>query len=115
LHAIDAAVFRRVAGVHAPVLDRVIPSISEAASYSRLWIGASVAVAALGGRRGRRIAIAAMATVGVTSAVANVAMKQAARRPRPDHQVPASRRLDHPDRPPSRPDMPLRRRRSPES
>jgi undecaprenyl-diphosphatase len=96
LHAIDTVVFKRVAAAHAPVLDRIIPPLSEAASYSRLWIGIAVAVAAVGGRRGRRTAVAAMATVGVTSAVANLAMKQAARRPRPDHEVPASRRLEHP-------------------
>jgi len=96
MRAIDTAVFERVASVHAPLLDRVVPSLSEAASYSRLWIGVAVAIAAVGGRRGRRVAVAAMATVGVTSAVANLAMKQAARRPRPDLEVPAPRRLEHP-------------------
>ena len=79
LHATDASVFRFVAGVHAPVLDRVIPPLSEAASYSLLWIAVAVVLAASGGRRGRRTAIAAITTVGVTSAVTNIAMKRAAR------------------------------------
>jgi membrane-associated phospholipid phosphatase len=96
LHAIDASLFQRVSGVHAPALDRVIPPLSEAASYSRLWIGVAVVLAVSGGRCGRRTAAAAMAAVGVTSAVANIAMKQAARRPRPVHPVPVSRRLEHP-------------------
>ena len=96
LRAIDESVFRRVAGVHAPVLDSVIPPLSEAASYSLLWIGVAVVLSASGGRRGRRTAVAAMATVEYTSAVANIAMKQAARRRRPHYPVPGSRRLEHP-------------------
>ena len=96
LDAIDLAVFERVADFHAPVLDRVLPPLSEAASYSRIWIAISLVLAAGGDRRVRRSAIAAMAAVAATSAIANVAVKLTVRRRRPVRDVPGGRRLKQP-------------------
>ncbi|HUI49137.1 MAG TPA: phosphatase PAP2 family protein [Acidimicrobiia bacterium] len=96
LHALDLSVFERVAEFEAPLCDRVLPPLSEAASYSRLWIAGSVMLVGCAGRRGRRTAMAAMAAVGATSAIANAAMKLTIRRGRPDRAVPESRRLDVP-------------------
>ena len=45
VHALDVAVFEWVAARHAPALDRVLPALSESASYSRLWIGISAGLA----------------------------------------------------------------------
>lgn len=96
LHDLDVAVFGAVAGFDAPALDRVLPPLSQAASYSRIWLGMSAVLAAAGGRRGRRTAITAVAALGATSALANLAVKQAARRRRPETAVPVARRLDQP-------------------
>lgn len=97
LHEIDEDVFQHVAGWHSPILDKTLPPLSEAASFSRLWMGVAALIAIFGGRRGRRAAVAGMAAIGVTSAVANIAVKGVANRRRPSVEVPESRRLDHPD------------------
>ncbi len=95
LHALDVSVFERVAAFHAPVLDRGLPPLSEAASYSRLWIAISLVLIA-GGRRGRRGAIAALGAIAMTSAIANLAMKLTVRRARPVSAVPEARWLPQP-------------------
>ncbi|MEN8041907.1 MAG: phosphatase PAP2 family protein, partial [Actinomycetota bacterium] len=79
------------------ILDATLPPLSEAASYSRLWMGVAALIAALGGSRGRRGAVAGMAAIGATSAVANIAVKGVANRRRPTSEVPESRRLVHPE------------------
>jgi undecaprenyl-diphosphatase len=96
MHAADALVFERVAEFHAPLLDRVLPPLSEAASYSRLWIAISLALAGGRSRRKRQVAIASMTAVAATSAIANVAIKLTVRRRRPDRVVPEGRRLKQP-------------------
>jgi undecaprenyl-diphosphatase len=96
LNALDASAFERVAGFQAPALDRVLPPLSEAASYARLWIAISVLLAARGDRQRRRTVIAAMDAVAATSAIANLAIKLTVRRRRPDREVPETRRLQHP-------------------
>jgi undecaprenyl-diphosphatase len=71
LHTLDVSVLDRVAGFQAPALDRMLPRLSEAASYARLWIAMSLLLTARGGARRRRTVIAAMAAVATTSAIAN--------------------------------------------
>lgn len=93
----DAAAFQAVAGWHSPVLDRVIPPLSQTANKSVLWIGAASLIAAFGGRRGRFVAAESLVAIAVTSAIANVAAKNLVRRKRPESSVPASRRLEQPD------------------
>jgi undecaprenyl-diphosphatase len=94
---LDESIFRQVSDWKSPILDRVLPDLSETASYSRIWIGTSLALAAFGGARGRRSAVLGMAAIGVTSALTNVALKGVAKRPRPRRVVPAARRLVQPD------------------
>jgi undecaprenyl-diphosphatase len=67
---VDDVIFRLIAGWHSPVGDRVLPPLSEAASYSRLWMGIGVLIAVFGGKRGRHAAVEAAVAVGVTSALA---------------------------------------------
>jgi membrane-associated phospholipid phosphatase len=92
----DDTLFRLIAGWHSPVGDRLLPPLSEAASYSRLWAGAGVLIAMFGGKRGRLAVAEAAIAVGITSALANIAVKRIARRERPSSSVPPARRLEHP-------------------
>ena len=93
LHELDRELFNRAAGWHTPVLDAVLPRLSRAADHSKLWIGLSVPIA-LTGPRGRRAAVRGLASLGVASAVTNIAAKLVFRRPRPElARVPRIRRI----------------------
>jgi undecaprenyl-diphosphatase len=97
LNEADIALFQAVAGYHSPILDRLMPILSEAANYSRLWIGIGGLMAVFGGKRGRRTAAEALTALGITSAVANLAAKNLVRRERPRSAVPERRRLAQPE------------------
>jgi undecaprenyl-diphosphatase len=84
LAAIDAAVYRAVAATPSPALDRDLARLSRAADRSVLWMGIAAGLAVAGGASGRRAAAAGMASVAVTSALANAGLKHLHRRPRPD-------------------------------
>ena len=56
LGAVDRAVYQAVAVTPTPHLDDVFRRLSNAANYSRLWLGMAAAIATFGGRRGRRVA-----------------------------------------------------------
>ena len=89
---VDEALYRAVAQAPTPSLDRGLSALSNAANYSRLWIGSAAVLGLLGGQRGRRGAAQGLVSVAVTSAVINVAAKRLGRRPRPDRpaeQAPA--------------------------
>ena len=92
---LDEALFVRVSRWHSPVLDRVMPALTQVASYSALWLVASAGLAAQG-EKGRRTAAVAIGAVAVTSATVNIGMKQVARRPRPTAPVPDARSLPQP-------------------
>jgi undecaprenyl-diphosphatase len=98
--AVDRAVSGAVAGTATPQLDRVMVSLSNAASYSRLWLVTAAAVAAVGGGRGRRAAGQGVLAIALSSAVTNLCLKPVARRRRParadDHPVPDSRQVRQP-------------------
>ncbi len=94
---LDEALFRRVSEWHSPLADRTMGPLSEAASYSRLWVIIAALLALVGGRRGRRTAIEGLVAVGMTSALANIAVKGLTRRRRPVYEVPEGRRLRQPD------------------
>jgi membrane-associated phospholipid phosphatase len=80
---VDEAVYRAVALTSTPALDSSLRRLSNAANYSRLWLGSAGVLALVGGSRGRRAALEGLASVAVTSAVVNIVVKQAGRRPRP--------------------------------
>ena len=84
LGAVDKAVYRAVADTPTPLLDAHVRRLSNAANYSRLWLGISAAVAVLGGRRGRRAALEGVLAIGATSAAVNLGIKPIASRKRPD-------------------------------
>lgn len=95
--SLDRSVFDTVARWESPTLDRVMPGLSTAASYSRIWVAVAAALAIFGGLKGRRTAIEGMAAIGVTSFLANVVLKGLTRRARPSDPVPEARRLRQPD------------------
>ena len=73
--------------------------LTRAADYSRLWLATAAIMATAGGRRGRRAASSGLASVGVTAAVVNLALKPLGGRRRPDRvaeQVPLARQTRMP-------------------
>ena len=99
LGQIDRAVYLAVAGTPTPVLDGPVRRLSQAADRSRLWIGIAAAMAAIGGRDGRRAAGVGLVALAVDSAVVNVGFKLIARRSRPDRvaaRVPDPRHVPMP-------------------
>lgn len=97
--ALDTAIYDAVASSPTPTIDRALRQLSRAADRSKIWIAAAAVVAAVGGRAGRRAAVDGLASIAVTSAVLNLAVKPVASRRRPDggsHAVPAARRVPMP-------------------
>jgi VanZ family protein len=66
LGAVDRAVYEAVADTPTPELDGPVRRLSDAANYSRLWLGIAAVIAVLGGRRGRRAALESVLAIGVT-------------------------------------------------
>lgn len=90
----DLALFRKVAGIHAPALDATLPRLSTAANHSRLWLAIAALLAIKGGRFGRRAALRGVGVLAVTSAIANLPGKLLTARQRPNIDVvPEARRL----------------------
>ncbi|HSN06915.1 MAG TPA: phosphatase PAP2 family protein [Candidatus Angelobacter sp.] len=84
---LDRAVYEAVAAAGTPSLDAGLRRVSEAANRSALWIGVAAALAAVGGRRGRRAAVDGLASIAVASAVVNLGAKPLARRRRPERDA----------------------------
>ena len=80
---VDQAVYTAIAQTPTPSLDRGMQTLSNAANYSRLWLGVAGVMALVGGRSGRRAAAYGLASLGVTSAFVNIVVKRVGRRPRP--------------------------------
>jgi len=81
---IDLAVYRAVASTPSPSLDEPMRRLSNAANRSALWLVLAGGLAVLGGRAGRRAALAGVASIGVASATVNLGMKSLYPRERPD-------------------------------
>jgi undecaprenyl-diphosphatase len=99
LGQLDVMIYRTIAETPTPTLDQPLRRLSDVADRSRLWIGLAAAMAASGGRTGRRAAVSGLAAVGLDSALVNIGFKFAARRTRPDRDaagVPADRRVPMP-------------------
>jgi membrane-associated phospholipid phosphatase len=96
---LDQACYAAIASTSTPTLDRAMAELSRAADYSRLSLAAAAGLALLGGKRGRRAAVAGLTSVVVTATVVNLAVKPLARRRRPDrigHEVPVARHVPMP-------------------
>lgn len=77
-------------------LDRALPRLSQAANYSRLWLGIAGALYVVGGGRAKATAIRAVAAVGITSLLANVVVKQLPRARPTQTEIPEDRRVKLP-------------------
>jgi undecaprenyl-diphosphatase len=100
--ALDRAISEAVEETATPDLDRVLVRLSEAANGSRLWLATAGVIALVGGRRGRRAAAEAVASIALASATSNLAVKAVARRRRPEArhgQVLPSRQVRRPTSP----------------
>jgi undecaprenyl-diphosphatase len=94
---LDVAVYDAILHTPTPSLDRQMRRLTQAANYSRLWLGSAAALAASRGTRGRRAAARGLMSIAVTSAVANLVVKPLGRRARPDPSgAPAERRAPMP-------------------
>jgi membrane-associated phospholipid phosphatase len=82
--SIDQALYRAVAETPSPTLDVPLRWLSTAANRSLLWMAIAGGCAALGGRRGRRAAVAGLVSIGTASALVNLGLKPIRRRVRPD-------------------------------
>jgi diacylglycerol kinase family enzyme/membrane-associated phospholipid phosphatase len=91
--AADVAIMARISAADSPLLDQVLPALSRAANYSRLWLGLAAGLAASESKWGRRAALRGIAGLAIASTVTNVAGKSLARRLRPTAEVPLPRRL----------------------
>ena len=90
----DLDLFQQVAGAHNPVLDHIMPALSRAADWSRLWLGLSLLLALSGRPTWRRAATRGMASVALASSIANGLAKLSVRRRRPPlGDVPLARRV----------------------
>ena len=99
INKLDQAVYAAVATSPTPSLDAGLRKLSDAANYSRISGGISIGLAVLGGTAGRKAAFRGMASIGVTSAVLNAAVKPVAHRARPDREgaaVPEARHVRMP-------------------
>jgi membrane-associated phospholipid phosphatase len=99
LAELDLAIYRAVAVTPTPDLDEPMRRLSELANNSKLWLGTAAVIATIGGRTGRRVAVAGVTAVGLNSLIVNVPLKLAGKRERPDReaaQVPAARHVAMP-------------------
>lgn len=94
VHRLDRRAFEWVARRQSRVLDRAMPRLTHACDDGSLWAWVAVALALLGGRRGRRAARAGLLSLGIVSPVVNGPLKWIVRRPRPVIDVvPEARRI----------------------
>ncbi len=96
---LDVAAYAAVARTPTPSLDAALARLSAVADHSKLWLGVAGVLAIAGGPKGRRAAASGLASVGVASAVVNVAVKPLWRRSRPDRvleEVPVARHVPMP-------------------
>lgn len=87
----DLALYQRAATWHAPVLDATLPRLTRSADHGLLWIAVAGVLAATGQRRA---AVRGIGSLAVASAITNLPLKYASRRPRPQRTgVPIGRQL----------------------
>jgi membrane-associated phospholipid phosphatase len=84
LGRLDLAVYRAIAATPTPTLDEPLRRVSDVATRSKLWLGIAAAMAAVGGRTGRRAALTGVAALGINSVAVNLVGKLWFGRDRPD-------------------------------
>lgn len=93
LGTLDREVFEAIADSPSPLLDALMPRLTRAADYSKLWLAIAAVLAAVGGPSVKRGASRGVASLAVTSLLTNQAAKRVWKRPRPNWSlVPLARR-----------------------
>jgi undecaprenyl-diphosphatase len=96
---LDLAVYAAIAATPTPAMDTSLRRLSSAADHSRLWLCCAALLATCGGERGRAAAENGVASIALTSAVVNLALKPLGDRRRPDrdtNHVPVTRQVEMP-------------------
>ena len=100
LGRLDRAIYAAVADSPTPSIDEPLRRLSNAANFSKLWIGAAAGLAVIGGKTGRQTAATGLVAIGVASAFVNQGIKRLYPRARPDREgeeVPEERHVRMPD------------------
>ncbi|MDA4110804.1 bifunctional phosphatase PAP2/diacylglycerol kinase family protein [Mycolicibacterium holsaticum] len=93
LGTLDREVFEAIADSPSPLLDAVMPRLTRAADYSKLWLAIAAVLGAVGGPSVRRGATRGVLSLAVTSLVTNQVAKRVWKRARPNWGlVPLARR-----------------------
>lgn len=87
LDRLDVNVYAAVAASPTPTIDRALRNLTKAADHGVLWFSIAGLLALVGGRRGRLAAIDGVASLIVSSIVANIGVKPLLRRKRPDREL----------------------------
>jgi membrane-associated phospholipid phosphatase len=87
LDTVDRAVYQTIGAVRTPVLDASMARLSNAANYSRLWLGCAAVMAAIGGRQARRAAFLGVVSIGLSSVISNIVVKPLLARARPQRDA----------------------------
>ena len=82
----DRAAYRSVARMSTPLLDEPLRRVSDLANHSKPWFVVAGLLALVGGRKGKRAALAGLGAVGAASLIVNQPMKMAGERRRPDRE-----------------------------
>lgn len=81
--ALDEAIYEAVATTPTKTLDKPLTRLSNAATYSRLWLAIAAVLALNGGERGRRASMRGLAVIVASSLTADLAAKTIFPRRRP--------------------------------
>lgn len=92
LGTLDREVFEAVADSPSPLLDTLMPPLTRAADHSKLWFVIAAAMVATRRPSVQRAAGRGVASLAVTSLVANQVAKRLWKRERPTYLVPLARR-----------------------
>jgi membrane-associated phospholipid phosphatase len=87
LDTVDRAVYQTIGAVRTPLLDASMARLSNAANYSRMWMGCAAVMAAIGGRQARRAAFLGVASIGLSSVISNIVVKPLLARARPQRDA----------------------------
>ncbi|WP_405458357.1 phosphatase PAP2 family protein [Streptomyces sp. NBC_00101] len=94
----DRLLTSRVAHWRSPVTREILPAVESAAERTKLWWAAAGLMAAVGGRRHRKAAVAGLAAMGLAELLSNGVGKQLYERRRPPAElIPHDGVEDRPD------------------
>jgi undecaprenyl-diphosphatase len=83
---LDRDIYAAVAASPSPLLDEPMQRLSNAANFSKLWMGIAAALMLIGRRKGRRAGVTGLVAIAVSSGVTNQGIKRMAPRERPDRE-----------------------------